>query len=145
MKTKINLILFPNNSPLIFKNKNDSSTKKKSGKKNKSSKSKTAKSKLASKILSSKNGDQDISEDNDEGRNTDAVVLDNSNVFMDTIKDTILKDLKDSDFVMETPSAAIFTLVVGRNYLIILSRLFDTNLHNIYKSILKKLFFLFDL
>ena len=32
---------------------------------------------------------------------------------MDTIKDTILKDLKDSDFVMETPSAAIFTLVVG--------------------------------
>ena len=112
---------------MIFQNKNDSSTKKKSGKKNKSSKSKTAKSKLASKILSSKNGDQDTSEDNDEGRNTDAVVLDNSNVFMDTIKDTILKDLKDSDFVMETPSAAIFTLVVGRNYLIILSRLFDTN------------------
>ena len=99
---------------MIFKNKNDNSTKKKSGKKNKSSKSKTAKSKLASKILSSKNGDQDTSEDNDEGRNTDAVVLDNSNVFMDTIKDTILKDLKDTDFVMETPSAAIFTLVVGK-------------------------------
>ena len=117
--TKINLILFPDNSPLIFKNKNDNSTKKKSGKKNKSSKSKTAKSKLASKILSSNNGDQNTSEDNDEGRNTNAVVLDNSNVFMDTIKDTILKDLKDTDFVMETPSAAIFTLVVGKNDFII--------------------------
>ena len=33
---------------------------------------------------------------------------------MDTIKDTLLKDLKDADFVMETPSAAIFTLVVGQ-------------------------------
>ena len=69
---------------------------------------------MASKILSSSNGDQKSTEENDEGRNTDSVVLDNSNVFMDTIKDTILKDLKDSDFVMETPSAAIFTLVVGK-------------------------------
>ena len=69
---------------------------------------------MASKILSSSNGDQKSSDENDEGRNTDSVVLDNSNVFMDTIKDTILKDLKDSDFVMETPSAAIFTLVVGK-------------------------------
>ena len=69
---------------------------------------------MASKILSSSNGDQKSTDENDEGRNTDSVVLDNSNVFMDTIKDTILKDLKDSDFVMETPSAAIFTLVVGK-------------------------------
>ena len=69
---------------------------------------------MASKILSSSNGDQKSSEENDEGRNMDSVVLDNSNVFMDAIKDTILKDLKDSDFVMETPSAAIFTLVVGK-------------------------------
>ena len=54
-----------------------------------------------------------MSDDDDEGRDTNSVVLDNSNVFMDTIKDTLLKDLKDADFVMETPSAAIFTLVVG--------------------------------
>ena len=87
---KLNLILFHNDSPLIFKNKSEDSTKKKSGKKNKSSKSKTAKSKLASKILSSNNGDQNASEDNDEGRNTNAVVLDNSNVFMDTIKDIFI-------------------------------------------------------
>ena len=75
---------------------------------------------MASKILSSSNGDQKSSEENDEGRNSDSVVLDNSNVFMDTIKDTILKDLKDSDFVMETPSAAIFTLVVGKYHSFIL-------------------------
>merc|ERR1712218_98765 len=97
------------------KSKNENLSKSKSGKKNKSSKNKAAKSKLASEILSSKNGEKS-SEENDEGRNTNSVVLDNSNVFMDTIKDTILKDLKDSDFVMETPSAAIFTLVVGKYY-----------------------------
>ena len=78
-----------------------------------SSNNKATKSKLASKIISSKKGDAKLSDDDDEGRDTNSVVLDNSNVFMDTIKDTLLKDLKDADFVMETPSAAIFTLVVG--------------------------------
>ena len=33
----------------------------------------------------------------------------------DSIKRTLLKGLTAEDFVMETPSAAIFTLVVGKN------------------------------
>lgn len=103
-----------NSEKIKAQNKNEKSDKTKSGKKKaKSSNNKTAKSKLASKILSSKTGNTKSSEENDEGRNTDSVIIDNSNVFVDTIKDTILKDLKDADFVMETPSAAIFTLVVG--------------------------------
>ena len=100
----------------LLQNKGDKSNTGKSGKKKtKSSKDKAAiKSKLASKIISSKTADPKLAKENDQGRNTNAVITDTSNVFVDTIRDTILKDLKETDFVMETPSAAIFTLVVGR-------------------------------
>ena len=35
-------------------------------------------------------------------------------LIQDSVKRTLLKDLTDQDFVMETPTAAIFTLVVGQ-------------------------------
>ena len=96
------------------------SGKSQSGKqKTKSSKKKTSKSKLASKILSSKPGNTKSSDEDDEGRNTNTVVIQNGNAITDTVKDTLLKDLKDTDFVMETPSAAIFTLVVGMYIMLI--------------------------
>ena len=101
-----------------FQNKSNQAASGK--KKTKSSKGKTAKSKLASKILSSKTSDSKASENDDEGRDNNQVILDNSDVFGDTIKGTLLKDLKEADFVMETPSAAIFTLVVGKKLNLVL-------------------------
>ena len=101
-----------------FQNKSNQAASGK--KKTKSSKSKTAKSKLASKILSSKTSDSKSAKDDNEGRDNNQVILDNSDVFGDTIKGTLLKDLKEADFVMETPSAAIFTLVVGKKLNLVL-------------------------
>ena len=99
---------------LLVKFQNNANQAASSKKKTKSSKSKTAKSKLASKILSSKTSDSKSAKVDDEGRDNNQVILDNNDVFGDTIKGTLLKDLKEADFVMETPSAAIFTLVVGK-------------------------------
>lgn len=42
------------------------------------------------------------------------LIVGKDNTIEESIKKTLLKDLTDEDFIMETPSSAIFTLVVGK-------------------------------
>ena len=84
-------------------------------KKTKSSSKKTSKSKLALNIFSFKTEGTKSNEEEDGGRNEYKVGIPHGNTVVDTVRDALLKDLKDENFVMETPSSAICTLVIGGN------------------------------